>query len=128
VALFSIVKVQPGGPLLDYHKQLSLLEDGRAEEWYKKAMAVEPEGVADAVAYYAEWLLDHEREAEVVALVHDDIRVEYTHFLKGVALERLGQQEQARKEYERYREMSADFPAPARYRIEGQQGSGWSSL
>ena len=106
---------------LHYAQGLSLLEDGRAEEWYKKAMAVEPEGVADAVAYYAEWLLDHGREAEVVALVHDDIRVEYTHFLKGVALERLGRQEEARKEYERYREMSADFPAPARYRIEGSK-------
>ena len=106
---------------LHYAQGLSLLGDGRAEEWYKKAMAVEPEGVADAVAYYAEWLLDHGREAEVVALVHDDIGVEYTHFLKGVALERLGRQEEARKEYERYREMSADFPAPARYRIEGSK-------
>ncbi len=106
---------------LHYAQGLSLLGDGRAEEWYKKAMTVEPEGMADAVAYYAEWLLDHGREAEVVALVHDDIRIEYAHFLKGVALERLGRQEEARKEYERYREMSADFPAPARYRIEGSK-------
>lgn len=106
---------------LHYAQGLTLLGDDRAETWYKEAMAVEPEGVADAVAYYAEWLLDHGREAEVVALVRDDIRVEYTHFLKGVALEQLGRQEEARREYERYREMSADFPAPARYRIEGSE-------
>lgn len=106
---------------LDYARGLSLLEDPRAEEWYKKAMAVEPEGVADAVAYYAEWLLDHGREAEVVDLVRDDIRIQYVHFLKGVALERLGRPGEARREYERYRRMSADFPALVRYRIEGSE-------
>jgi len=106
---------------LHYAQGLSLLGDDRAEAWYQQAMAIEPQGVADAVAYYAEWLLDHRREAEVVALVRDDIRVEYTHFLKGVALELLGQQGEARREYARYREMSADFPAPARYRIEGSE-------
>jgi len=106
---------------LDYARGLSLLEDPRAEEWYKKAIAVEPEGVSDAVAYYAEWLLDHGREAEVVDLIHDDIRIQYVHFLKGVALERLGRHWEARREYERYRRMSADFPAPTKYRIDGSE-------
>jgi tetratricopeptide (TPR) repeat protein len=99
---------------LDYARGLSLLNDPRAEGWYKKAMAVEPEGVADAVAYYAEWLLDHGREV-------NDIRIQYVHFLKGVALERLGRPEEARREYEHYRKMSVDFPAPAKYRIPGSK-------
>ena len=106
---------------LDYARGLSLLEDPRAEKWYEEAMAVEPEGLADAVAYYAEWLLDHGREAEVADLVRDDIRVEYVHFLKGVALERLGRPEEARREYERYRRLNAAFPAPARYRVTGSE-------
>lgn len=106
---------------LDYARGLGLLEDPRAETWYKRAMAVEPEGVADAVAYYAEWLLDHGREAGVVDLVSDDIRIEYVHFLKGVALERLGRPEEAHQEYDRYRRLNADFPAPARYRIAGSE-------
>jgi tetratricopeptide (TPR) repeat protein len=106
---------------LDYARGLSLLEDPRAEKWYGEAMAVEPEGLADAVAYYAEWLLDHGREAEVVDLVRDDIRVEYVHFLKGVALERLGQPEEARREYEHYRRLNAAFPAPVRYRVTGSE-------
>lgn len=106
---------------LHYAQGLGLLRDDRAETWYKEALTVEPQGVADAVAYFAEWLLDHKRDVEVVTLVRDDIRVEYTHFLKGVALERLGREEEARREYSRYKEMSADFPAPARYRIEGSE-------
>ncbi len=106
---------------LDYARGLSLLGDHRAETWYKRAMAVEPEGVADAVAYYAEWLLDHGRRVEVVDLVSDDIRIQYVHFLKGVALERLGRQGEARREYDRYRRLNADFPAPARYRIAGSE-------
>lgn len=106
---------------LDYARGLSLLGDPRAEAWYEEALAVQPEGVLDAVVYYAEWLLDHRREAEVVDLVSDDMRVEYVHFLKGVALERLGQPEEVRQEYDRYRRFNADFPAPARYRIAESQ-------
>jgi hypothetical protein len=106
---------------LDYAQGLSLLGDPKAERWYRRAMAMEPEGVADAVAYYAEWLLDHGRDAEVIMLVNDNIRIEYVHFLKGVALERLGRREEASQEYDRYRKLSVIFPAPARYRIDGSE-------
>jgi len=106
---------------LDYARGISLLEDPRAEEWYKKAMAVEPEGVADAVAYYAEWLLDHGREAEALQILRPDAHIEYLHFLRGVALERLGRMDQARTEYLQYVKYSAFDPAPSRYRISGSQ-------
>jgi tetratricopeptide (TPR) repeat protein len=106
---------------LHYAQGLSLLGDPRAEEWYLKAIKYEPEGVADAIAYYAEWLLDRGRSADVVLLVTDDIEVEYTHFLRGVALERLGRTQEAIKEYKRYQRINADFPAPARFKIVGSE-------
>lgn len=49
---------------LDYARGLSLLEDPLAEEWYKKAIELQPQGNVDALAYYAEWLLDQGREEE----------------------------------------------------------------
>jgi hypothetical protein len=46
---------------LDYARGLGLLEDPRTEDWFRQAVALQPEGNIDALAYYAEWLLDHER-------------------------------------------------------------------
>jgi len=77
--------------------------------------------VPGAVAYYAEWLLDHGREAEVLQVLRTDAHIEYLHFLRGVALERLGRIQEARVEYLQYVEYSAFDPAPSRYRIPGSQ-------
>ena len=104
---------------LDYARGLALAGDPRAEKWFTKAISAEPHGLASALAYYAEWLLDHGREAGVLPLIADDVSVQYVHFLKGVALERLGRASDAEASYARFRDFSADFPAPARYRIDG---------
>lgn len=106
---------------LDYARGLSLLKDPRAEKWYKKAIALQPQGNVDALAYYAEWLLDQGREAEVLQVLRPDAHIEYLHFLRGVALERLGRMHQARAEYLQYVKYSAFDPAPSRYRIPGSQ-------
>jgi hypothetical protein len=106
---------------IHYAKALAWLGDAKAEEWYKKAIEVQPEGNIDALAYYAEWLLDQGREADVLQLIRADEHIEYLHFLRGVALERLGKIEEAKGEYAQFVEFSADFPAPAKYRIEGSE-------
>lgn len=85
--------------------------------WYKRAMAAEPEGVVDALAYYGEWLLNHDREAEVLQIISPSEHIEYLHFLRGVALERLGRTEAARAEYLPYIAYSASDPAPSQYRV-----------
>lgn len=102
---------------LHYARGLQLLDDPRAEKWFRKAMAVEPQGISDALAYYAEWLLDRGQDDAVVKLVNDKVDLLYAHFLKGVALERLGKANRASQAYVRFNEMSRSFPAPARYRI-----------
>ena len=106
---------------LDYARGLSLLEDPRAEEWYKKAIRLQPKGNVDALAYYAEWLLDKGREAEVLTIIRPEEHIQYLHFLRGVGLERLGRIGEARVEYLQYVEYSASDPAPSRYRIPGSR-------
>jgi len=104
---------------LDYARGLALAGEAEAEEWFRKAVDIEPARLADAVAYLAEWLLDSGRPNDVVPLVQDGIQVPYVQFLKGVALEYLGRGAEAEIAYEQFRTFSEDFPAPARYRIEG---------
>jgi len=107
--------------LMDYARGLAALADSRAEEWFAKAVAAQPADNVDALAYYAEWLLEQRREVDVLQLIPPDAHIEYLHFLRGVALERLGRLDGARKEYERYLPFTADLPAPAKYRIEGSK-------
>lgn len=107
--------------LMDYARGLAALADPRAEEWFEKAVAAQPAGNVDALAYYAEWLLDHDRQAEVVALIDPCEHVEYLHLLRGVALERLGRLREAREAYQIYASVSALDPAPAEYRIAGSK-------
>ena len=106
---------------LDYARGLSVLEDPLAEEWYKKAIKLQPTDNVDAAAYYAEWLLDQGREAEVLQVLRPDAHVEYLHFLRGVALERLERVHEARAEYLQYVKYNVSDPAPSRYRIPGSQ-------
>ena len=103
---------------LDYATGLALLgEDPRAEDAFKQATRSDPNG--DAAARYGEWLLDRRREREALEILPQESPVHYIHFLRGVALERLGRTEEAGASYGRYREYSRTFPAPARFRISG---------
>lgn len=104
---------------LHYALGLTILEDNRVETIYQRAIELQPEGNADGLAYYAEWLLDHQRYAEVLALLPEDAHIEYLHFLRGVALEQLQRIDDAKSEYTKYAAFSVVFPAPSRYRIPG---------
>lgn len=117
------LEIEPMGYVIhvDYAEGLRLLDDPRAEDWYKKAVELQPEGNINAVAYYGEWLLDHRREIEVLTLIAPDAHKEYLHFLRGVALERSGRIDEAKQEYAQYIGFSATFPAPVQYRIEGSE-------
>lgn len=102
---------------LHYALGLSLLGDPKAEAVYHQAIELQPEGNVDALAFYAEWLLDQRREREVLNLLPSDTHFEYLHFLRGVAWERLGHLERAKTEYVWFVLFSHDFPAPKRYQI-----------
>jgi tetratricopeptide (TPR) repeat protein len=94
----------------------------KAEELFKKAKEVRPAGNVDAHAAYVEFLLDQGRYEEALTnsiLIGEDIY--YMHFLQGVALEKLGRGEEAKKHYAKYVDMSKSFPAPKRYMIEGSE-------
>ena len=112
---------------LDYARGLHLLDDPRAPQWYKKAISLQPPSDAnsdanfDARAYYAEWLLEHGSDSDVLQLLRSDEDAQYLHFLRGVALERLGELNEAQAEYRQYEAFSERFPAPARFRIIGSQ-------
>jgi len=102
---------------LHYALGLSLLGDPRTEAICHRAIELQPEGNVDALAFYAEWLLDQRREREVLDLLPADTHFEYLHFLRGVAWERLGYLKKAKAEYAWFVPFSHDFPAPERYRI-----------
>ncbi len=106
---------------LDYARGLSLAESPAAEDLYKQALVLEPADLADAEAYYAEWLLDQDRPLEVISLITEGLQLDYAHFLKGVALERLGKVEAAQAAYQRYELVNSVFPAPARFRIQNSR-------
>ncbi len=102
---------------LDYALGLSLMDAPHAETIYQQAIELQPEGTVDALAFYAEWLLDQKREREVIALIPSDTEFEYLYFLRGVAHERLGNFVQAQNEYTRVVDFSQLFPIPSQYRI-----------
>lgn len=106
---------------LDYALGLKYLGDIRAESHLKMAFAQSQDGNTNAMAAYAEFLLDHQRESEALAVIEKNTHMKYLHFLRGVALERLGQAGEASSEYEAYNDFSKDFPAPRRYKIENSQ-------
>ncbi len=117
-----VVGNHPYSVTLDYAAGLARLGRPEAERHYKKALTLAPEGNIDALAGYAEWLLDNSRPAEVLALIDAQHDAEYPHFLRGVALDRLGQGQAAIAEYQRYAEFSKTFHAPVRFRVPGSLG------
>ncbi len=104
---------------LSYAYALAEAGDPRAEELFKTAISAEGDQSPDAKGLYAEWLLRHGRNADVVALTGSgDAGLAYLSFLRGVALERLGRLDEARSAYEVYAfyarvlPVSPDFAIP----------------
>ena len=104
---------------LHFAEGLAQLNDPAAEEWFQKAIALQPSDSMDAVAAYADWLLARGQWDKVLAIIPSVGAFDYLSLLRGVALERVGEIDQARRAYERYAPVSQILPAPARYRIEG---------
>jgi tetratricopeptide (TPR) repeat protein len=104
---------------LDYARGLALMGDPRAGDLFYKATQIQPDG--DAMIQYGEWLLDHGQNEEALDRLPRSGPLRYTHFLRGVALERLGRAGEAQQEYAQFREYSSTFPAPERFRIPGSR-------
>lgn len=110
---------------LDYAQGLARLNDPRTEEALKKAL---PRADGDARAAYAEWLLDQGRDRDALVLLPEETSLYYLHFLRGLALERLGRTEEASAEYARFAKYSATFPAPVRFKIPGSRTQAASGI
>jgi hypothetical protein len=117
--LFTEALTRDAGPTVYRHYALGLsrMNDPRAEDMFKRAVEKEPEG--DALADYGEWLLDRDRDADSLDRIPKTSGLYYLQFLRGVALERSHRMEEARAAYAKFRDFSARFPAPARFRISG---------
>ncbi|MEA2600115.1 MAG: hypothetical protein QOF89_1107 [Acidobacteriota bacterium] len=104
---------------LRYARGLSRMNSPLAEDAFKAAVAHQAEG--NAHADYGEWLLDRGRYADVLTLLPQEPQLYYLNFLRGIALEHLGQSGSASKNYKVFRDYSKVFPAPARFRIKGSK-------
>lgn len=104
---------------LDYARGLSLMGNPRADEAFRKAIELETADTLVALTEYTEWLLDHEREIEVLLLPTK--ANPYLHFLRGVALERLNRLDEAKSEYAEYAKSAPYFSVPKRFKIQNSQ-------
>ncbi len=104
---------------LHFAEGLAQLNDPTTEEWFQKALTLQPQDSMDAVAAYADWLLGRGQWERVLAPLSSAGAFDYLFLLRGVALERMGELDQARRAYARYAPLSQILPVPARYRIEG---------
>lgn len=93
--------------------------DGGTEAALKRATEADSTGAA--LVRYGEWLLDHNREEDALQEIPATSPLYYLHFLRGVAAERLGRPNEARRAYGRYTAYSATTPAPERFRIPGSR-------
>lgn len=107
----------------DYAQALSVIDDPRTEELFKKIM--EMEGGVPSMEY-VEWLLDHRRESEVLLLSAEFYLRDRMAFYRGVALERLGRLDEARAEYAKFKEYNrhpeygdTSLPMPKRFKVPG---------
>lgn len=117
--LFAEAMARDEGPVVRRHYALGLSRMGsaRAEEAFKAALELETEG--DTHADYGEWLLDQGRHLDALSMLPKTPQIHYLYFLRGVALERANSLEEAKSAYASFRDFSASFPAPARFRIPG---------
>ncbi len=106
---------------VDYIVALTKMDDPRTEEVLKKAIE-EKFGGDYIVLIYTKWLLDKERENEVLLL--PGIEDPTMYFYRGVALERIGQLKEAKSEYAKYRAhyKIENLPnLPKRFQIPGSE-------
>ena len=105
----------------DYVKALIKMGDPWAEEALKKEVKN-----GRMIDIYAEWLLNHGREKEVLILpLNDNL---YMRFYRAVALEKLNRLKEAKFEYEKYKEYywhpeygDTSLPLPKRFQILGSK-------
>ncbi len=108
-----------------YAWALSKMNDPRTEEAFKKLMELEGSEYF-APSSYAEWLLDQNRENDVLLL--STKKDSYMFFYRAVALERLNRLNEAKEEYAKFRDeyirdRKKDFlpPMPKRFQIPGSK-------
>jgi len=128
---------------LYYAKALSRLSDQRADQFFEKAVSMRQDGDFQPVVDYAEHLLNVGKNKKALITLQElgpqEDYAFYPHFLKGLALEKIGRVEEAKKEYSRYLEfrginkMSANegewdipvddglFRPPSRFKIQGSE-------
>lgn len=108
---------------LNFALGLARLNDQpRANDEFRTAVDLAPEGNWAALESYAEWLLDLERYSDAVNLLGRaalTTNPTYLSFLRGVALERLGRLEEAAAAYGEHVNMSKSFPVSSHFRIAG---------
>lgn len=102
---------------LDYARGLSLAGDPRAEDAFRASLELKATQNPASIEL-AEWFLDQGRTSEALSLLNQYANEEptYAHFLRGVALERLGHNKVALSEYKIYSQTSRSFPAPGRFK------------
>ncbi|HXI98547.1 MAG TPA: hypothetical protein VNG73_06350 [Gemmatimonadaceae bacterium] len=107
---------------LAHARALAALGSPRAEAEFRYAASLASDGNTEAVEEYAERLLDAGRASnalDLLARYEQSATNPYVHFLRGVALEHVGATAQAATEYAKYASFSAEYPAPARFRLSG---------
>lgn len=114
---------------LDYARGLAAANVPRAGDWFKKAIALNNN---DSSIEYGEWLLDRQRYSEALDILAPEMDPyesnRYLHFLRGYALERLGQNDKAQTEYNIVIKLTAKMPTvelmdplKTKYRIDGSE-------
>lgn len=111
--------------LLGYGVGLRLLGDSLAEEVLRSAHELRPRGHSDPAVEVALFLLSQDRVQDALAAVSTpnigdiEMRSDFVHLVRGVALERLGQVDAAREEYAVYAPKTVGRPVPPELLIEG---------
>jgi len=110
---------------VEYARGLALAKDPKAEQWFKKAVAL---GNSDAPIEYGEWLLDQGKYSAALTVLDPKLdpyeNQRYFRFLRGYALERLGQKNEAQNEYNMVRKQLAGLSTilfNIKYKIPGSQ-------
>lgn len=92
----------PDDPIiaLEYAQGLAIAKDSQAEKWFEKAVKL---GNSAAPIEYGEWLLDQGKYSAALNILDPKLdpyeNQRYFRFLRGYALERLGQKNEAQAEY-----------------------------
>lgn len=104
---------------LDYAYALGQLGSPDAERWFETALKLRPTMSIVGITEYARWLLKQGRPEDALSVLErvrpGEERFEVVHFYKGLALEQVGQEEEATREYSAYKTFNQSFPAPKEF-------------